>query len=69
MTFGLKYQPRQVFRNSGFPDSGAQDNFARDNEEAVIGTQLWLGIGTAMRVGWRSLRDANRIASIWFQQC
>jgi hypothetical protein len=39
MTFGLKYQPRQVFRSSG-----ARDNVARDNEEAVIGTQLWLGI-------------------------
>jgi hypothetical protein len=34
MTFGLKYEPRQV----------ARVDVARDNEEAVIGTQLWLGI-------------------------
>jgi hypothetical protein len=38
MTFGLKYEPRQIFR-----DSGARDNFARDNEETVIGTQLRFG--------------------------
>jgi hypothetical protein len=39
-TFGLKYQPRQVVR-----DSGARDDFARDNEEAIIGTQLRFGMG------------------------
>ena len=39
-TFGLKYEPRQVFR-----DRGARDNFARDNEQAVISTQLWFGMG------------------------
>jgi hypothetical protein len=40
MTFGLKYQPRQVFR-----DSGARDDAARDNEEEVIDTQLRFGMG------------------------
>jgi hypothetical protein len=40
MTIGLKYEPRQIFR-----DSGARDSGARDNEEAVIGTQLRFGIG------------------------
>jgi hypothetical protein len=44
MTFGLKYQARQVFRDSVFRDSAARDNFARDNEEAVIGTQLRFGM-------------------------
>jgi hypothetical protein len=38
MTFGLKYQPRQVL------DSGARDDAARDNEEEVIGTQLRFGV-------------------------
>jgi hypothetical protein len=31
----LKYEPRQGARGSG-----ARDDFARDNEEAIIGTQL-----------------------------
>jgi hypothetical protein len=34
-TFGLKHQPRRI----------ARDNAARDNEEEVIGTQLWFGMG------------------------
>jgi hypothetical protein len=60
MTFGLKYQPRQVFWSQVFwsqvfwsqvfwsqvfRDSGARDNVARDNEEAIIGTQLRFGMG------------------------
>jgi hypothetical protein len=54
MTFGLKCLLRGV---------------GRDNEEAVIGTQLPVrGQATATRVGWRSLKDANRTASIWFRQ-
>jgi hypothetical protein len=40
MTFGLKYQPRQVFR-----DSGARGGVARDNEETITGTQLRFGMG------------------------
>jgi hypothetical protein len=35
-TFDLKYQPRQVFH-----DSGARHS---DNEETIIGTQLRLGM-------------------------
>jgi hypothetical protein len=53
MTFGLKNLTRGV---------------ERDNEEAVIGTQLRFGgQATATRVGWQSLKDANRTASIWFR--
>jgi hypothetical protein len=59
MTFGLKYESRQV-RDSG----------ARDNEEAIIGTQLQLGMGDChTHIGWRSLKNANGIASVWFQRC
>jgi hypothetical protein len=56
-TFRLKYEPRQVFRDRVFRDRvfrdrGARDNFARDNEQAVIGTQLWFGMGDChMRAG------------------
>jgi hypothetical protein len=39
MTFGLKNQPRQVFR-----DGVARGGVARDNEETIIGTQLRFGI-------------------------
>jgi hypothetical protein len=39
----------------------------RDNGEAVIGTQLWLAISANDAAGLRSLKDANRTASIWFQ--
>jgi hypothetical protein len=57
----LKYQPRQVFW-----DSGARHN---DNEETIIGTQLRLGDGaTARRVGRRSQENANRIISVWFHR-
>jgi hypothetical protein len=35
----LKYEPRQIIR-----DSGARDSFTRDNEEAIIGTQLRFGM-------------------------
>jgi len=53
LTFGLKYVTRGV---------------GQDNEEAVIGTQLRFGgQATATRVGWQSLKDANRTASIWFR--
>jgi hypothetical protein len=39
----------------------------RDNGEAVIGTQLWLAISANDAAGLRSLKDANRTASIWFR--
>jgi hypothetical protein len=52
MTFGLKYQPRQVFRGQVFRGEVFRDSGARDNEETIIGTQLRLGDGhTAIRVG------------------
>jgi hypothetical protein len=53
MTFGLKCVPRGV---------------GRDNEEAVIGTQLRFGTSGCVRVGWQSLKDANCTASVWFRQ-
>jgi hypothetical protein len=41
----------------------------RDNEEAVIGTQLRVqGQATAARIGRQRLEDANRTVSIWFRQ-
>jgi hypothetical protein len=53
-TFGLKCVTRGV---------------GRDNEEAVIGTQLRFGDKQlATRVGRQSLKDANRTASLWFRQ-
>jgi hypothetical protein len=66
-TFGLKYEPRQVFRDRVFRDRGARDNFARDNEQAVISTQLRFGMGDCHTRGWRSLKNGNRVASVWFR--
>jgi hypothetical protein len=64
MTFGLKHRSRQIAR-----DSGARDNEdARDNAEEVIGTQLRFGMGDCHTRWLASLEDANRIASVWFQQ-
>jgi len=53
MPFGLKCATRGV---------------ERDNEEAVIGTQLWFGDKRLPRTGRHSLKDANRTASNWFRQ-
>jgi hypothetical protein len=53
MTSGLKNGLREV---------------ARDNEEAVIGTQLQLRDKRLPCAGRQSLRDANRTASIWFRR-
>jgi hypothetical protein len=53
LTFGLKCLIRGV---------------GRDNEEAVIGTQLWFGTSDCHARRPASLKDANRIASIWFRQ-
>jgi hypothetical protein len=39
----------------------------RDNGEAVIAAQLRLAIWTTDDAAWRSLKDANHTASIWFQ--
>jgi hypothetical protein len=53
MTFGLKNGLREV---------------ERDNEEAVIGTQLWLGDKRLpCASAGQSLKDANRTALIWFR--
>ena len=52
MTFGLKFEPRQFFRDRVFRERGARKNAARDNEEEVIGTQLRFGTGDCQtRVG------------------
>jgi hypothetical protein len=42
MTFGLKYESRQVFVKQVLLKPVFQENIARDNGEAVIGTQLRL---------------------------